>query len=337
MSSPEKKPDIIVTIMPTYICTNGCWYCYIRNNPSLRVHELDDTDAYFEKVSQLLEEISAKYNIQNIEMYGGEIALYGQNSTKPLFSRALARLIDLAKDFAQQDVIITTIYPAEIHYMYGIPFENINISLNVDRADFEQRKQDIISYPDVNVITVATPQVVSFGVDCLLDLVKPLRGYLTMLQYSLSITSTPGIGKSNLEYNMFMLELFEKYVQNKKKYKFKLSNLILAKDCTNGLYSVACSNNIFITPSAQLACIDFTMGGAERFISFNTLSKWEASCKLEEYDRIRSCGTCDFYNNCFAEHFRPKICYPVDTYINGDICNGNFPQVIWAKEHARWI
>ena len=318
------KPSITVSIMPTYDCHNNCEYCYLNNIRNI----VSPVHLYVTRVQAALEEISKKYTIRNIEMYGGDLKLFDRYRIQFLIDTCLLYTDDLKLTVNDLDYMRREFPKLKV--------KNYNISFNLERPDMLNALRTISRFPDIGVITVITKKMSTTPVRELLDYYASagLRGSVTFIQES-------NMGKtqymSNYEYNVFMIGLYEEYLNNREEYPFNITNLLILKDVVNKRYSVDMSNNIFIDPQARYCCIDFDYDGTEYFRQFNTLKEWEERCEMEKCERIEHCGTCTYFNMCYAEHFKRPNQYSLKSKLIGDICNGNFPQVKWALERKEWI
>ena len=322
--SMTDKPEISLSIMPTYRCHNYCEYCYLKRefHGAPKYAGNNDSDVLPRKIYKRLKELSAKYKITTVELYGGDLNSYNHTY--------LERIIEAYRCYCKNDRIM--INPAYAS-MYGFNERQVNISINPERNDFAPNRALLYMYPHVGVITVATQKLIKLSVDEILSWYEPLHGNLTIMPYSNYSPNAPVPYVSNYEYCAFMIRFLSYYLQHKNKYHFTLTNLIMLKDCIDGLYSPAMRNNIFIEPSGHFACVDFDINGHEYFRTFDKLEKWEERCKQEDIERATYCGACEYFNTCMAEHFKAPNQLPWFALQNGDICNGYKPLVDWAKEN----
>lgn len=319
-----EKPKISLSIMPTYKCNNNCNYCYLQHKPFGYVYyDHGDSDALIRKIYKRLKELSAKYTIETVEMYGGDLDAYDE--------RRLKILVEAYRCYCTNDRIM--LRDMEKAKRLGFKPWQVNVSINPERADFLQNLGIIKKYPNVGVITVVTKMLMNNPLPEIFDWFLNFRGNLTFMPYSNTSPNYPIPYVSNYEYCAFMIQLLEYYLENRERYKFKVTNITMLKDCVNEMYSPAMRNNIFLEPSGHFACVDFDINGHEFFKTFDKLEKWESRCKQEEFDRASQCGTCEYFRTCMAEHFKRNDQLPWFTYENGDICNGYKPLVDWAKEH----
>ena len=315
------KPKISLSRMPTYHCGKGCEYCYLKQPILVQVH-YNPTDALPRKIYKRLKELNEKYKIDTVEVYGGDLNSYKLDYLK--------RIIEAYRCYCKNDRIM--IHPTTASTL-GFEEEQVNMSINPERADFLQNVMELKKFPKVGVITVVTNKLMRNPIRDILDWVKPLRGNFTLMPYNNYSPNAPVPYVSNYEYCAFMIRFLEYYLEHKDEYKFKFTNILMLKDCIEGRYSPAMRNNIFVEPSGHFACVDFDINGNEYFRTFKNLEKWEDRCKQEDFERAAHCGACEYFNTCMAEHFKAPNQLPWYAYTHGDICNGYKPLVDWAKEN----
>lgn len=302
--------------MPTYRCAMDCEYCYLGDDVKSSAYK---SDAFIRHLNKRLKELSNKYIIDIVEMYGGDLDHFDYGN--------LCTTINTYRRYCTNDrIMLRDIRKAN---KLGFKDNQINISLNPERRDYLDNLFILKEHPDVNVIVVVTAKLMSDEPGTMLSLLNNCHGYVTFMPYNNYSPNYPVPYVSNYEYCSYVLQVLDNYVSHK--YNFKLTNLIMLEDCARGCYSPAMRNNIFIEPHGKFACVDFDLDGKEYFKTFEKLEHWEQRCKQEDIDRAAACGTCEYFNTCMAEHFKAPNQQPWYVYTNGDICNGYKPLVDWAK------
>ena len=314
------KPLITVSVMPTYLCNNNCNYCYLGgmgclNNPDILVPKV---------LKARLEEVSERYDIERIELYGGDLSLVPENTRNELFR--ISR-------YYSNDVKVTWT-AIELALKHGFKEEDINISINPERADYSRNTFLLKKHNKVGVITVVTDRLLrSVSPEELFETVlHNARGNVTLMPY-IDHSNTPNPYVSNMDYSSYLLTAVKYYNNSDCKKRFCFTNDVLIRDCIDHRYSCAMRNNVFITPNGKFACIDFdSTTKQEYFHKFKNLSQWEERCNEEDLDRVHHCGTCEYYTTCLADHFkRPDQRRSYETEY--DICNGLTPVIDWYKEN----
>lgn len=318
------KKDITVSIMPTYMCNNNCYYCYLERS----VRETRQAPLNRLTLKRRLEEIQRNYNISTVEVYGGDLSL--------LPPSYLSELINTySKYIEDKDCAHFTMSDVGLALALGIKERNVNVSINPERLDFIVALNTIKKYPRVGAISVVTSRLLECPIDYVFKWFTNFRGELTLMPYN---NYSPGAivdYVSNYEYCSFVINFMQYYLNNRDKAKFKLTNITMLQDCIRGIYNPSMRNNIFITPSGDFACVDFDDRGYEYFHTFNTLDKWASRCSQEDIDRASRCGICENFHCCMAEHFKRDDQIRNWEKFHGDICNGYKSLITWAKENLR--
>ena len=356
---------ITVSIMPTYACYRDCRYCYIPED--LRKGGPADPEPLgIDKITERLMEIQnsndisvqsqlmyggpkhTKYVINRIELYGGDLGLL-----KPEY---LKKLYDTCSLFAN-DVHIT-INDVEKALNCGFKEDYINVSLNECRRDYEQNLKTLREYPNTTALIVVTRDEICQGAEAVL---KPLlemsvtkqvtfiplsnQNYHEPFQDLLEPGKTIRDAVLNKEYAQFMIDVFEYLHNNDNKiivtnaseiHDAMDENTRKIKKSVGEPTGPDMDGNIFITPSGNFACVEFLANGGEHFREYAELRSWQKACTDDYFKRQDRCSSCEYFNNCLAEHVKSKT-EDITTLLWDDSCNG-YPELIeWAKEHKDWI
>jgi hypothetical protein len=106
-------------------------------------------------------------------------------------------------------------------------------------------------------------------------------------------------------YTTSLLNLLEEWYHNRDKYTFEISNYYYIKDCFEHMQNCNMSNNIFITPFGNYACVQFEPGtGLEYFRTCTTISSWVNQCLQDRLDHARICAMCPYFTQCPSDHNR---------------------------------
>ena len=189
--------------MPTYHCGKGCEYCYLKQPILGQVH-YNPTDALPRKIYKRLKELNEKYQIDTVEVYGGDLNSYKLDYLK--------RIIEAYRCYCKNDRIM--IHPVTASKR-GFEEEQVNISINPERADFLQNIMELKKFPKVGVITVVTNKLMRNPIRDILEWVKPLRGNFTLMPYNNYSPNAPVPYVSNYEYCAFMIRFLEYYLKHR--------------------------------------------------------------------------------------------------------------------------
>ena len=118
----SEKPHISLSLMPTYTCSRGCEYCYLTD----KAKQARVTDAFIRHLNKRLKELSAKYVIDIVEVYGGDLDEYNKDW--------LSYIVQTYRMYCDNDrIMLTDIKRAN---KLGFPDNHINISINPERSDY---------------------------------------------------------------------------------------------------------------------------------------------------------------------------------------------------------
>ena len=363
MTSLGKR--ITVSIMPTYACYRDCKYCYIPEDLR-KGGPADPVPLSIDKIAERLTEvcnskeddsiqaraygtpIHRSYTIARIELYGGDLGLLKEDYLK--------KLHDTCSLFAN-DVHIT-INDVDKALKCGFKEDHINVSLNMCRSDYDKNLKILREYPSTTALIVVTRDEIRRGAEAVL---KPLvemgvikqvtfiplsnQDYKEPFKDILAPGETIRNAVLNKEYAQFIIDVFTYLHENDN--KIIVTNASDIRDSVDDeVISMKKSlqipvgpemeGNVFITPSGNFACVEFLANGGEHFREFTHLRGWEKECTNDYFKRRGRCSSCEYFNNCLAEHVKSKT-EDVTTLLWEDSCNG-YPELIeWAKEHKGWI
>ena len=117
--------------MPTYHCGKGCEYCYLKQPILGQVH-YNPTDALPRKIYKRLKELNEKYQIDTVEVYGGDLNSYKLDYLK--------FIIGAYRCYCKNDRIM--IHPVTASKL-GFEEKQVNMSINPERADFLQNEMEL--------------------------------------------------------------------------------------------------------------------------------------------------------------------------------------------------
>lgn len=174
-----KKPFIDnLSIQPTFLCNFNCNYCYLGN---LRNYA-DILD--LRVLEQRIEEILNKYQIRNINLYGGEISLL-----KPSY---LEKLIAICSRIGIKPTVITNLsndWIVDFCEKRSLP---LSISLNEERPYYKETLEKIKKLRNKgnkNLSVVVLPSMLGKGYSDLMTFYEKLGLDVFFIQYHPSVHS----------------------------------------------------------------------------------------------------------------------------------------------------
>lgn len=284
-----KKPFIDnISIQPTFLCNFNCNYCYLGN---LRNYA-DILD--LRVLEQRIEEILNKYQIRNINLYGGEISLL-----KPSY---LEELVAICTRIGIKPTVITNLSNDWIIDFCEERSLPLSISLNEERPYYKETLEKIKKLRNrgnKNLSVVVLPSMLDKDYSGLMNFYEKLGLDVFFIQYHPSVHSC----KSGVVYDI-NINHFSNFLKgiisekHRKDYKIKIIN----EDILNNKdYNPLMSGFLFITPFGQYSTVLY-QNGIERYEYFNNLEEWEECCKKEYKEYFLKCNLCEYFGKCKAEH-----------------------------------
>lgn len=298
---------LLISLMPTFYCTNNCNYCYLGDLRS------NNTLLPIPRVAKMLGELKwAGFNDIQVQIYGGNLEEVKQDY--------LSCLCEV--------VWIETGNKPSIIGWHNIEGYQRSISLNKVRVDYDRNKQLLKTFPNSNVIVVALPAVIKEGATALLEELQGVTGYVTIVQYHDSehnlLKLYSEIDSPNKDYNEFMIDVIDNYLKGD--YTFNLTILDELEANRRGDYSCSDIGHLYINPKGMY-CIHHS---DETYTEFNTVGGWASCCEKRRLEKLKRCSLCEYYNKCFAEHM-----FPLSN--DCDDCGGNIRLYKWwEKNYGRF-
>lgn len=300
----EKR--IFIDIMLSFHCKKGCPYCYLG--------ELREDKRYVSPAdvdSRLAELWHHGYHAGNIEIYGGDMAL-------------------LPKPYVDEIITVCRKY-TDFVTAIGNPWKGYDLnhykdvlSINMERKDYYDNITKLCENGATDVITVALPAEIDEDPVYFLDRYQGSTGSLFIIPYFKSVYNKEcSHYLSNREYCEFLIRVIDAYLD--RSYTFTLANIGILEDARNGQYNPFADGSIYIGPDGRLGRPKYNENYEEYFCWYNTVEEWEGDTLKERREAIYTCGTCQYYGKCVADHMRP--------FKPGDVCCGYKPLIEWWEEN----
>jgi sulfatase maturation enzyme AslB (radical SAM superfamily) len=277
-----------IDIITNYFCNFSCEYCFLHKLKNIQ--QVIDID----KLQRQLEEVSTKYTIDGINIYGGEVSLLSLDYLK--------QLIDLCSKYAQVNVVTNFTNDECNEFLNG---ENITIStsINEERSCNQQVEHSLLltDIENLSVIQVVTPSLLIKTPKEVLTHLELFKKTVSFLPYSPAIMAGINYDISNMDFSIFIKNIIDEYKSSN--YSFEISNINQLNDVIENKYNPRMSSILFINPFNQYAAVSY-QNGLEYFKIFDTLEDWELSCRKESILYNRKCNHCEYYGRCYAEHIK---------------------------------
>ncbi len=296
---------IFVSLNPTYLCNFRCEFCYLTTSELADKEKLD-----INLLSGMFHEIvSAGYEIEQVDLYGGEIAL--------LKNEYLQKIDNILLEFGDPAVnIITNLSIINPFFL------NKHVSLSVS-FDFDAREKsekvlsNILSLDkNVSILMLASEKLIQKDVEQMIRTFNSIGNISSVEIKPYSTNQANAFSVSDLEFEKFVTKWIECPV--KKNFQFVNLDLIRqAKQKANNSFS---DNHIYITPRGKFAVLEFDNSDKEFFLELDKFKDYETWCEKEK-NRVRSnqfCSNCDYLGHCLTEHYREvkSVDYSCNGYRN---------------------
>lgn len=302
------KPQIHLSIMPSFYCNYNCNYCYLGN---LRK---DRKILNLNILEQKLKEISLEYNIHNTVIYGGEISLLNKDYVKSL--------VDVCKN---NNVIPSFVSNLSNDWLIKYCDDNnfhLSISLNKERPHYNETLNKIktLNKQNKDLSVVVLPSLLKKDVKELMEMYNKIGLDVLFIQYHQSNYS---LISNNINYHIdinnysnFLRNIIEE--KHKNKYDINIINEIFLNDDN---YNPLASGFIFINPDGNYMTVEY-INNIEYYKSFENLNDWKYFCKKEYEQYFNKCSLCELFGKCKAEHLE---------IIDKKECSGLYNLVKWYK------
>lgn len=254
------KPKLAISINPTYNCNFSCQFCYLKG---LNKETFLDLNI----LKNQLKDLSLNYNIQYIDIYGGEIFL--------LDDQYLKKLIHIIKQYVKKIYIVTNL---SIEKDWIFSSKEIDISAS---WDYKFRNFDILNnlkefskkYDRKFTLILTHPNLVNYKKE-IVDILNNLD-----VNFSINLKSYYKTKNTTLNLNFENFQKFALYLYSNLK-----KDIPIILDINKQEYK-----HIFISPQNKIQQIHYFNN--EQFFSSNLQQK-----------QFSECFICKFYNNCLKQH-----------------------------------
>ena len=308
--STKNKPSITLSINPTYFCNFDCNFCYLTKE------ELSDRKTIsLSTLRERIAEIEKFFNIDCVDLYGGEIALLEES-----YLNQIADLFDLESVDFNAITNLSKVNPF---------FKRKDISLSVSwEGNVRRKSQEVLKNMedigrDINLLMLAGVEVVNWS----LNEIKSVFSNISRLENIKSLEIKPySFNQANhykikfSEYEDFVKKVFE----IDKDYIFVNEENL--KGVSSGITNSFSDDHIYITPDGSLAVLDFDELDRELFLKIDKIEEyieWSNNEKLKVGENS-FCNDCEYLGRCLSEHLRVVTS-------REDSCNGFYNLIKWHE------
>lgn len=301
-----KKP-ITLSINPWYYCNFRCNFCYLTEKQLS-----DKTTLDLNRLKDLLKEISQHYNIEHIDLYGGEVFI--------LPKKYLSDLKDILLEYVPTIYVNTNL--SIINELVKDPAFYLSVSY-----DFEAReKSDIVMLnmlkleQPFSVLMLASPILLKKQVSDIVDFFNMFTQLQTVEIKPYSSNQANNLSVTFKQYEDFVKELITTKIPK----NFELSNEVLLDDVLDGNANSFSDNHLYITPNGKIAVLEFDDQDKEFFLELDSMQAYQ-NWTQEEKARVAGnvhCNSCEYFGKCLSEHLR-EVKNPENS------CSGFYKLIEW--------
>lgn len=300
---------MILSINPTYYCNFRCDFCYLTEE------QLSDRKKLsLERLSVMLAEVTSRYKVDMVDIYGGEVSLLGKEYWNDLIS--------VIQVYGIYDINLITNLSA-VNEITTDPRVYTSVSYDFSaREDHERvyRNMALLDKP-FSILMLASPKFLE------LDTAEMIES-LNLLPNLESVEIKPYSSNQSNTHTVYYTD-FEEKVKSFLNYgnmRFNFVNEHLIKSTLNKERNSFSDDHIYITPGGRYAVLEFDLNDNEFFLEYDDLQDYENWCQKEK-DRVsrnKFCSSCEYFGHCLSEHLRE-----VKNLDNS--CNGFKNLIDWYK------
>lgn len=281
--------SITVSLNPVYYCNFSCSFCYLTPK------QLNDKLTLpLELVNLRLKEVSDKYNVEHIDLYGGELLLLEDSYLKGLLSivKTYAKNISLITNLSlTKDIILDPMIKLTTSY------------------DFTAREKSELVFGNLLTLTRSF-SVITLVSRKLLDevTVDELVHTFNLLSNLESVDLKP-YSENQANCDSVTYKEFEEFVWAVLVHpdrNWNLQNEELIDSSLSGERNSYSDDHIYITPKGEYAVLEFDSNDREFFLPLQDLGDYETWCVAEKV-RVEAnifCGSCTYKGRCLSEHLK---------------------------------
>jgi sulfatase maturation enzyme AslB (radical SAM superfamily) len=232
--------------------------------------------------------------IDAVELYGGEVTLLDEsyvNDLKGVVRRYYDGPISVTTNFYQMP---EWIYHDDIDVNVSYDFNN--------RPHHEQVFTNLLVFSrPVNVIVLATPEVLADDVDQQIELIRSLVNLNSVEIKPYSPNQANDRGNRNRDY----VEYVKRWIHGFP--NIRLRNIALLNEVADGVRNAFSDDHVYITPEGKFGVLEFDEFDREYFLQLPDFKAYQQWTKNEKHKLLSEiCRACEFKGRCLTEHYRRK-------------------------------
>lgn len=291
---------MILSINPTYYCNFRCSFCYLTEQQLADRNKLD-----LSILSDRIDQVQQYYSIDMIDLYGGEIGLLSETYVH--------QLCELLQIKGINDINIITNLS-----MINSVIQNPDLYVTVS-YDFDCREQHERVWNNMFLLNKPFSILILAGPDVIKKDPAEMIAQLNMLSNLSSVEIKP-YSTNQANSHTVTHRQFEQFVQQWLESSIRKNFQFINKDnielSLSGQRNAFSNDHIYITPTGQLAVLEFDLNDREYFKELSTVQEYIQWAEQEPDKNISNiCKKCKYYSKCLTEHYR--YVRDLDTGCNG--------------------
>lgn len=282
--------NITLSLNPSYFCSERCHFCYLTEDQLSNKKRMD-----LSQLERRLEEVSSFFQIEHIDLYGGEPALLPRPYVEELKS-LLSQYVD--------EVGVNTNF-LSIPEWFHDEFFWISVSYDGKARDrSEEVEMNILTFDrEISVLSLCSEKFTKH-LNEVVDFLNIAKNVISWEIKPYSSNQSNQLGVTHSRYEVAILEAYTRYIIDNPHYEF--INYKLIQDSLSGKRNAFSNDHLYLTPNGNYAVLEFDLNDNEYFLELNTIEEYLDWSKKEE-ERVKKndyCGNCQYFGRCLTEHYR---------------------------------
>lgn len=266
-------------------------------------------------LTQRIAEVEKLYEIECVDVYGGEIGLLKED-----YLRELLDLFSLGTHFN-----FITNFSVVNPVFYD---ERVQISVSWEgniRRKWEKVYQNMRSFSkDIHLLMLASQEMISWDDQQLEHTIKMIADVESIKTVEIKPYSSNQANQLEMTFVDYE-NLIKRWLQRPKKFFFVNEQRL--RDVFNGLTNSFSDDHLYINPKGEFCVLDFDLNDNEFFLPIKKIEDyldWSNNEKVKSFQNSY-CHQCEYHGQCLTEHIRN-----VSTVEKS--CNGFIQLIDWYKE-----
>lgn len=280
---------MILSINPTYYCNFRCDFCYLTEE------QLSDrTKLNLDVLSKRIDEVQSHFEVNMIDLYGGEVGLLSENYMNNLCDLVRAKGIDDINIITNLSMVNATILNPDLYVTVSYDFECREQHERVWNNMFMLNKP-------FSVLILASQNLIKKDVDGMIQQLNTLSNLSSVEIKPYSTNQANCHNVTNRQYEEFVQRWLESPVEK----MFQFVNKDNIELSLRGEKNAFSNDHIYITPNGRYAVLEFDLNDKEFFKELDTVDEYVVWANNEPFKNVSDiCKQCKFYGKCLTEHYR---------------------------------